>query len=411
MEDRRNRRQRAVRLTDEAVQTLQRRLVEQFQGMHLGGRLTRSARATLLDVSIATAERILNQQGNDRSVLQQAFLSVDLEWDDRFCEPMPRDTDSFPLESTALPTHPAARSNRSPVRRRQLVLLVLATAIVVVPSVTIATLKSKSTGPRASESQSYALMSQASEALESGRRAYHRGEYIEAKRQLQVAIWLSAQTSEENLLAEAYRLDGEILAAEGRFEEALDRYADSMSVRKMFRHDWARASLLEAIAVVEIKLGNLDEAETHLMDSLKGLKKWNDIGGVAATSRTLGILAAAKGDHGAAEKWFVAATDALKEKPDPPMTLDIKAQRALILHKEGQSEVALAALGECLTEWRARGHRRWIATTLLQIAAIHHAEGNREGAILFAAEAKRKFHEVGDQFGARECAGILAQDG
>lgn len=96
------RRRRAVRLTEEALQLLNGRLLEVWRRSGQSGRLTKAGRADLMNVSSKTADRIVNRAGNDRMVLIEVFVRVGLDWKDEFCEPC--------REPTAAPPSAAPRS-------------------------------------------------------------------------------------------------------------------------------------------------------------------------------------------------------------------------------------------------------------------------------------------------------------
>jgi len=66
-------RERAVRLTAEAREALRQALNACWHQSGAPGRLTREARADLMGVSIATANRILDGEGVDRSTLTNVF--------------------------------------------------------------------------------------------------------------------------------------------------------------------------------------------------------------------------------------------------------------------------------------------------------------------------------------------------
>lgn len=406
------RRPRAVRLTDDALAMLQRGLADIWRDVEPDGRLTRNARASLLGVSIATGDRIFDRQGNDRAVLQQAFLSIGLEWSESYCEPVVPESAIEQLQSAPLPDPdretqktrlPHGSSNRRFCLRRTV--LLLAGAIGVFVLILAGTFAITRPNPKLGD---IAGTNWPRNAYHLAWKAYHAGRFVEAARLVEATKVLAVETSDIAVVAESLRLEGELLAAEGRLDEALSRYNESLVLRNEFKFDQARGSLLEVIGVVETRLGRFLDAQIHLTESFRLLKEVEDHRGMAGTARSLGSLAIAKGNRREARFWFVEAEKAMADDPDPQLQLDIRAQRAILDSREGRHDKALKNLELCLHAWRARGHKRWVATTLNQMASVRRSKGDHAGAASTAAEAVAIFETVGDGHGAEESRQMLA---
>lgn len=393
-----NRRARAVRLTEAALALLQRRLREEWRGMSLEGRITRSVQAGMLDVSIITLDRILKRKGNDRTVLQHAFERVGLDWSEDYCEPLQSETDEAEPVAPVLPP-PPDRSKLTVKSRRPVRWISLAASLALLCSLAgwgiVREYHSRSTA-----NWKY---------LERGRKDYHAGHYALAKQNLAEAVRYSILNHDGNTLSEAIRLQGEVHAAEGDLRSAVDCFERALVIRSEFKFDWGHASLLEVLGVAQLRLEQYEEAESNLRRSIQGLRRWDDYRGAAASMRSLGTLFAAKGNRNEARRWFSAALEEMKQNPDPGLLSDIKAQRAMLLSEEGHNDMALAQLEQCLSEWKQRNHQRWIATTLLQMAKVQRAAGRTEDSLRYLAEAKPKFEAVGDRAGVEECSKWLAQ--
>lgn len=383
MGDQSNRRQRAVRLTEEALALFRARLTEEWSRLGLPGRLNREARAALLEVSVSTAERIIHRKGNDRAVLQHAFAKIGLPWDESYCEPMPGG-------EQVQPTPPKQPVLRNTILRWGIPALILPTLL----AAWAFTRRDNGVDP-----MSYQL-------VESGRRAYHSGNYDEAERKLKLAAERSSSHRQEDQLAETFRLEGELRAAKGDFAGARELYNKALVIFDSFGTEWAEASLLEALGVVETKLGRYREAERHLTESLAVLRKLKDPRGAACTLRSLGVLYATQGDALKAHRHFFAAEQEMKQNPDENLLMDMRAQRALLASLEGDPAGALLELQTCLRHWERVGHRRWIATTQLQIAQVMARAGHGDADEL-AYAARKNYLSVGDQFGIDQCDALL----
>lgn len=409
MGDANRRKTRAVRLTDDGLALLQKRLNEEWHELELEGRMTRSARATMMSVSVVTAERILQRKGNDRAVLQEAFKSVGLEWNDRFCEPMrgkPEDP-STPPDSVGAPG-PAFEISRPAIVTRRVVPIAVASAalstLLMAWLITLGIVQRTPEPPKRDWSKLARNLS-----LEAGRQAYHRGELAKAKSFLAHSAQSAIMERDTEVLAEARRLEGEILAAEGDLEGALAKYNEALPIRASFKAHWGHASLLEALAITESRLGHFEKAERHLLESIEGLRRWDDYRGAAASMRSLGVVLADQRRFDEAWQWLEAALNEMKHNPDPGLLSDIKAQKAMIMVERGDALRAKETLLECRAEWESRGHRGYVAATLVQIAKADRALGNREEALRKLKEAKRTYAQVDDTVGVKTCERLLAE--
>ncbi len=403
--DQKLRRSRAVRLTDEALGLLQRAMLERW---HLSGetrRLSRASRAAMLDLSVGTAERILRQEGNDRAVLVQAFQCLDLAWEDRYCEPCPQGQEEPSAPPDEPPAPVARRSARwpRPAMHFLAVCLVACACIAVLRSGTL--VKSPPT-PSLDAAKAQAL---AESSLSSGRTAYQRADFDQAEIHAIRAIRVAREWKMVHLMADALRLQGDALVAQGSLEEGVAIYRETLPLWATFHFPHGHASLLEALGVAEARRGRLNEARTFLEESLRRLKPLNDPGGIAGVSRSLGSVAAVSGDLQVAHQWYASALQAIKARPDKGMQADLRALDALLLRDEGKFARAASELGECLKFWESIGHRRWQATTRFQRATVFLASGDLAKADAETNQAKQLFAEVGDRAGMAQCSALLAR--
>lgn len=380
---------------------LKDRLDEIWQESHSDRKLTRATRAGLLDVSINTAERILNQQGNDRAVLVHAFQAVGLRWKDEFCVAREAGTEDGEAEE---PQHEEPDPPRSvvvdlPRWYQKPIVIVLAIVAVAVLSGSIVRLRT----PLADRQRPIVnrMVKQAWEA-------FYAGDYRRASTLANEATEISKRHSFADAMAESLRLRGDVLAAEGHLEAAVRTYREALPLWKTFEVHHGYYSLLEVLGVAEARLGWLDDAEKHFEESLRGLQRLKDPGGTAGLSRALGSVAALRGDHDHALHWYEVASQALASHPDDAMKTDLRALRALVLRDKGHDTEALRELEACLTFWRGRGHKRWCGTTLYQMATVHEEAGRTEKAHELLSEARALFEQAGDQRAVDQCTRPLA---
>lgn len=391
------RRPRAVQLTDSALGRLKSKIQEVHQSQRPGGRLTREARAELMGVSPVTADRILGRKGNDRNVLIDVFLKLELDWTDEDCEPHP--SKMHPVTSVA--PNPVSKP-----RRHFAPLLISLSVLVSVPVlVHLATLIASETG-----AQRYlAERNVAASLIAEGRRAYVQADYSIAREKARQAFSHAQQHAAAEHAAEALTLDGEIFAAQGQLDEALEKYREALSLWQTFGNTHAKATQLEVIAVTEARLGLIDDARQNLLEALDIFRQLGNRDAQTGSLRGLGSIAAVSGDIATARRWYEEASRDLEKRPEKAMQVDLRALSALLLRDEGKYPEALSELESCLDYWQSREHPRWQATTRRQIASVLLLAGEEERALQQITRAIALYEQVGDQLSAAEARRLLSE--
>jgi tetratricopeptide (TPR) repeat protein len=393
---------RLYALTPEALAELRRRVDEEWLHIEPDRRLTQADAARLMGVSKNTARKIVERRGNDRSVLEDVFRGLGLELQESQVTEVGNGSQTTePADQQDAATNEGA--NRT--RRRRL-LVIVAAAIVTALAVVGFRVYSDGTAWRiiAGARARTAVI----ETLEAGQAAYQRGDFAEAGRHADAALEVSRSNSLADAMADALRLSGDALAAQGRLEDAVRRYEEALPLWKTFQITHGHASLLEVLGVAEARLDRLDRAEDHLANALQMLRTLNDAGGSAGVLRALGSIAAVRGDMLTARQRYAEARAMLVEDDSDPMKVDIRALEALLLRDDGHFDEALGELRQCLEFWRERGHPRWQAATLMQIASVHRAAGNESAAGEAATAACALYDLAGDDLGHRLSEAFLS---
>lgn len=406
-----NRRQRAVRLTSEGMALLEDATSRRWSDLGNLGRITRDGRAMVLDVSPTTVDRILKGEGVDRSTLAHAFNKLKIEWNDRFCERLTR-PDEQPAEDrpvaehcieTAAPPEDVASPLRAPTGARAVrkfavlgfAALAVAAAILFVPRL------SQKRQPRIQEG----WLSEYTLQHDAGVAAYQSGKFELASQQATAAFNTANQQKDSKALAGAFGLQGEILAAQGRLDEAAAKFRTAISLNEQAGYDEGNASLNDLLGSCEARLGHLRVAEQCFERSLRLYTIHDDKGGVSSAARGLGSVAACDGNFELAVKWFASSlAPYVNDDPLPGISLDVKARSAVVKCKKGQHSSALADLTACLKEWSNRRHLRWQAATLLQLGAVYQAMGDNTASENSIKQARRMYRLVGDARGAALCS-------
>ncbi|MCC7436122.1 MAG: hypothetical protein IT363_15710 [Methanoregulaceae archaeon] len=394
---RKPRRQRAVQLTNHGLELLQARLQEERRALPQGSRLTREARADLMGVSTATAERILSRQGNDRNVLIEVFSNLELDWRDDYCQyvtPQPRTEPLPPVERNR-----AEDPSRSGNRRFAVLPVIAAVPLLLLVGAHFRNV--------ASEANILAIRNEAVHALSKGREAYTRSDYARANASVKKAMSQAKDISAADIAAEALTLQGDVLAAQGHLERALAKYREALPLWSTFDKTHGKGTLLEIMAVTEARLGMLDQARAHFLEGYEIVQSLGPTHIHIGSLRGLGSLAAVQGDRETAHKWYAKADSALDERSDEAMRTDLRALRALLLRDDGRFEDSVIELEACLKFWQQQKHPRWQATTWRQKASVLMLAGDEDRAKHCVSKAIDLYERVGDTLGAAECRRIL----
>ncbi len=354
-----------------------------------------------MGVSVATSERILSQAGNDRSVLIDVFNKLGLPWREDYCCPLA--SNQPPSETRAVPVH---QSSEVAPKRPATRLLAVLPVVLAVPL-----LLQYGMGSKFAEDNSRVIEQRtaAVQAADAGRKAYHRGDYGQAKSAARRVFQTAKAFQFADVAAEALTLEGDVLAVEGRLTEALEKYREALPLWSTFGNIHGKGVLLELMAVTEARLGMLDEARAHFLQALEILRSLGPEHIHVGSLRGLGSVAAVQGDYEAARKWYDEAATALHDQPDDAMQTNLRALRALLLRDDGRFEESRKELEACLEFWRGIRHPRWQATTHRQIATVMILAGDQIEALRHTKRAIDLYEKVGDGWGAAESRRLLSE--
>jgi tetratricopeptide (TPR) repeat protein len=401
MSDRKPVRKRAVKLTPEGLELLRAGLTRVWESDPQRTKLTREARADIFGVSLATADRIVKQEGVDRPTLSLVFKRLGLTWDDRLCEPLSRSeiecqesTSEPPAPAAEPPSAPAEPRTRKPWRRRAILAMgAVGAALAVAFSQAPARLDEEATRHHAFNVN-----------LRSAEIAYHRADYDVAKHYLAKVFVLVEQNPKAPQLSLALRLAGDMATTEGRYAEALEYYKDALVIRRRTnQHRYTIPPLLEAIGDTELKLGNFEGARGYFEECLNGYREHGEPGGVAMALRGLGSAEAGLGNTALAKERFNEGLQVIRGRNDAGMEADIRARMALVFRDEGDLDEAKRLLTACLDYWQAEGHKRWIAKTRFELGTVELLAGRANVALMLLAQSRTEYSAMGDAGGAEAC--------
>ncbi|MCW5941825.1 MAG: hypothetical protein KIS66_06320 [Fimbriimonadaceae bacterium] len=374
------------------------------------GRLTRELRAALLGVSVPTANRILAGKGVDRATLVHAFSELGLPWKDEYCS-LCRDEEEADWKSSQQQdqrSQEAAPTQANPLhsgRRRLFVAAALGLMLVGLFWSLQSPVRVYLRDQRAHDLESDFIIS-----LQQGTRAYHEARYTQARAFIERAIQRAQDLSSADKLSLALRMAGDIEAACGDLRRGLGLLQTAAELRELLHDEVHLPAIYEAMGELNTRSGNPRSAEAILLRARDGYTKMGDLNGVAACERDLGSALHAQGKLSEARKWFGAAMKKAQAHGATDLLVDITARNALVDRDLKKWSDAETTLESCLAHWKARGHKRWIAETEMQLATVKLAESKRGEGKGLLDDSYRNFTAVGDTYGASKCLSLLGTE-
>ena len=385
-------RNRAARLRPEALAALEAALDARWgKDRAHAKRLTWEDRKDLLGVqAIATARKILANEGVDRSTLKLAFERLDLPWSEGYLEPPTPVPEPAPADADLEEPPPPPETKPKPYRR-----LAIAGTLAVLILATAGWMAHALTAPATAEDWGLAC----ARAYDEGLALYHRGDYKGAHAPLERALDIARRHDSAEKMSLARGLAGNLAGAEGDLQEVKKEYEEAWRLRDQLHEEFQKPSLEEALGDVETRLGEYDAAEAHLLSSMEGYRRFGDPVGVVLAQRDLGSVALGKGDLDGADDWLRQGLAGLRRvsKSQPDIVADILSRQALVLLERDHPQEARTLLQGCLDHWSRKGQPRWIALTEMQLALTEERLDLRDAARERLARSLDAFGRIGDR--------------
>lgn len=378
--------QRAVRLTAEALDMLNESVNEKWRLNRAKGKLTRQVRADLFEVSLPTHDKILNREKVDRSSLTAAFKAVGIPWNNRF------------IESEDEPLHAVASDNVVPAGRKWRTPALVASTVVLASLAVNAVVH----GPQRDWTKDY------DRELRLATNLFSKGAYADSEAHLAKAMELAETKKTTRDLEAALKLRGDIAASRGRLPAASEYYKATIRYRELRRKPiWP--SIHEVLGGLQIRIGDFDEARKNLDIAEAGFKKGNEPNGFVEVLRDRGCLAAAMNKPDEALEWFAKAQQLLSSGNAPDLLIDVRGERAMTLMNFGRLDEAHQELEACLRHWSQGDHERWIGLTEMRMGLVEAKQGHKHAAVERLASAKANLAIAGDEARLKEVGALLAR--
>lgn len=189
------------------------------------------------------------------------------------------------------------------------------------------------------------------------------GDLEGATRDMEESLALSRAIGDERAVAHALGRLGNLATAVGELAQARDLLEECLAIRRRIGDSRGTGLAQGNLGNLAIAEGDLARAQALLDDSATAFGRRGDMWGYASALGNLASLALANGDVGQARRW----------------------------------------LEESLVAIRITGRARWIAWTLVQLAAVTRLDGQRDRATSLTADALAIFRRLRDRVGEAAC--------
>lgn len=210
----------------------------------------------------------------------------------------------------------------------------------------------------------------------------------------------------QQLTASLYNNIAISLQNTGKYQEALDYYNRSLSIKKELK-DWKGiAQTQNNIGSVYSDLGNAERTEFYLFESLKLKKKHGYPGGIAHSYCNIGEYYSRQNNYRLGTLYFDSCLQILKSIEDPDLMALAYFNLSVILHKKGDSGKAfdyLMRYNELSTELSKKSSDQRLAT----LRVFHELESKEQTIRL----SNQKITALETEMGYRKVLLILVISG
>jgi tetratricopeptide (TPR) repeat protein len=234
----------------------------------------------------------------------------------------------------------------------------------------------------------------------------HRWGFIDLVRELNEG---TAETATGAVKAAALHNLGSVHIAQGRYDEAVTMYQESLKIKEELGDRSGIASTLGQLGNVHYVQSRYDEAVTMYRESLKISEELGNRSGIAITLHQLGMIHQQQGRYDEAVTMYRESLKISEELWGRSGIAGTLHQLGMIHHDQGRYDEAVTMYRESLEISEELGDRRGIAITLHQLGSIHHDQGRYDEAVTMYQESLKIKEELGDRRGIAYTIGQMGR--
>jgi tetratricopeptide (TPR) repeat protein len=235
-----------------------------------------------------------------------------------------------------------------------------------------------------------------------------QGRYDEAVTMYQESLKIDEELGNRSGIANTLHQLGNVHYLQGRYDEAVTMYQESLKIEEELGNRSGIAGTLHQLGNVHYAQGRYDEAVTMYQKSLKMKEELGDRRGIALSEWGIGIIYADKGKYDKAVGKYEKCLEIFDELGDMKNIAGTLHQLGTIHQAQGRYYEAVAKYQESLKIEEELGNRSGIAITLGQLGTVHYSQGRYDKAVEMYQECLKIFEELEDK---RAIATVLHQLG
>ncbi|NJD51683.1 MAG: tetratricopeptide repeat protein [Candidatus Methanoperedens sp.] len=228
---------------------------------------------------------------------------------------------------------------------------------------------------------------------------YLRGEYDEALEKYKQSLEIDEKLGDQQGIAANLNNIAVILANKCEYDEALETYKQLMEIIEKFGDHEGLALALNNIALIHQTKGEYNEALEKYNQSMEIDKKLGDQRGIAQTLHNIAVIHQKKGEYDEALEKYRQSMEINKKLGNQRGIAQTLHNIATIHKIKGEYDEALEEYKQSMEIDKKLGDQRGIAQTLHMIAMIHQDKGEYNEAFEKYNQSTEVYKKIGDLHG------------
>ncbi|MBC7695158.1 MAG: tetratricopeptide repeat protein [Burkholderiales bacterium] len=211
-----------------------------------------------------------------------------------------------------------------------------------------------------------------------------------------VAKTIAQKSNNNEALADAYTLEGEINYSLANYDLAKSNYAEALLLFNKEKQQLSIGEAYSGLGKIAYKQDEFDASITHYSEALKIFEKYNYKDGLAAIYINLALLYEDTQNNPQAAEYYNKALNIAKENNDIVAEASCYTNLGNIYCDEEKYELAIEYLETSLKLKRQIGNRKGEGSSLNNLGATYYAMHNEEKALQYFLEAYQIYMDIND---------------
>ena len=229
--------------------------------------------------------------------------------------------------------------------------------------------------------------------------AQERGSYEEALDWYRKSLSIKEELGDRSGMASSYHQLGRVAQERGSYEEALDWYRKSLSIEEELGNRSGMASSYHQLGRVAQERGSYEEALDWYRKSLSIMEELGNRSGMASSYHQLGVVAQGRGSYEEALDWYRKSLSIEEELGNRSGMASSYHQLGRVAQGRGSYEEALDWYRKSLSIEEELGNRSGMASSYHQLGMVAEERGSYEEALDWYRKSLSIMEELGNRSG------------